>query len=213
MNNKLINQNNNCICVIKSHNKSVRCVQFSSNNNNNNSNLLISSSDDKTCKLWDINKIGNNNNNKLQSQFKCSLIGHKNWVRSCCFGYNNNNNNLIVTGSDDKTIKLWDVRIKSHCIKTIYDHSDVVSCVRFSENNNNLIGSCSFDGSIKLYDIRNMNKMIQNYQNNKTRINKIDFYKSFLISCGNDKLIKIYDILEGHQLYSISSHKTNINSM
>jgi WD40 repeat protein len=41
-------------------------------------------------------------------KFLCSLVGHSNWVRSTRF---NSNGGVAVSGSDDKTVKLWDVHL------------------------------------------------------------------------------------------------------
>ncbi len=38
--------------------------------------------------------------------FICSLIGHTHWVRCANF---NDNSNLVVSCSDDKLVKLWDI--------------------------------------------------------------------------------------------------------
>ena len=41
-----------------------------------------------------------------------------NWVRTAKYSPDSK---LIVSGSDDKTVKLWDMNSKS-CIKTYWDH-------------------------------------------------------------------------------------------
>ena len=60
-------------------------------------------------------------------------------------------NRQIISGSRDKTIKLWNTL--AHCKYTIQEdgHSDWVSCVRFSPNNNNpIIVSCGWDKMVKV---------------------------------------------------------------
>ena len=57
-------------------------------------------------------------------------------------------NNLIISGSDDKSIKIWD--INSHkCINTLNGHTSTVYSV-FAINN--LIISGSSDKSIKIHE-------------------------------------------------------------
>ncbi|RYH13564.1 hypothetical protein EON65_35360 [archaeon] len=53
-------------------------------------------------------------------KFLCSLVGHSNWVRSAKF---NNDASIALTGSDDKSVKLWDV--ESHLVMhSFYDHTE-----------------------------------------------------------------------------------------
>lgn len=66
---------------------------------------LLSTSHDKICKLWMLCK----------RKFLLSFNGHTNWVRCAKFSPDGR---LIISCSDDKTIKLWDVST-GRCIKTI----------------------------------------------------------------------------------------------
>lgn len=83
-------------------------------------------------------------------------------------------NRQIVSGSRDKTIKLWNTL--AECKYTIQDdgHTDWVSCVRFSPNHANpIIVSAGWDRVVKvrslpckilLTQINMFIKMMQNYK-------------------------------------------------
>lgn len=60
--------------------------------------IIISSSDDKTIKGFNVAK----------HKFKFSLPGHTNWVRSAKLAPDAR---LVVSGSDDCSVRLWDVEI------------------------------------------------------------------------------------------------------
>jgi WD40 repeat protein len=47
-------------------------------------------------------------------------VGHSNWVRSAHFSPDGS---LAVSGSDDKTVKLWDVSVHQN-MHTFYDHTE-----------------------------------------------------------------------------------------
>ena len=69
------------------------------------------------------------------------MIGHTHYV--FCVNYHPNGN-MIVSGSFDETIRIWDVR-RGSCIKTMPAHADPVSGVAFNRDGS-LIVSCSYDG-------------------------------------------------------------------
>jgi len=55
-----------------------------------------------------------------------------------------------VSGSHDKTIKLWDAETH-RCLKTMSGHSDGVWSVNYMKDGRSLISS-SVDGSVKIWD-------------------------------------------------------------
>ena len=77
-----------------------------------------------------------------------TLAGHSDWVRAIAFSPNGKQ---IASGSDDKTIKLWDA-ITGDLQKTLAGHSDWVRAIAFSPNGKQ-IASGSDDKTIKLWDV------------------------------------------------------------
>lgn len=68
-------------------------------------------------------------------------------------------NNLIVTGHADKTVRLWDPRVKANeenslINTTLSSHSNWVSAVKWHPSDSNLLISGSYDSNIKVWDIR-----------------------------------------------------------
>ncbi|ETO05354.1 hypothetical protein RFI_32041 [Reticulomyxa filosa] len=64
---------------------------------------------------------------------------------------------LICSGSDDKTVRVWDVDNNKQ-IQSFYGHSDVY-CVKFSSyhyhnNHQNVICSSSYDETIRFWDFQ-----------------------------------------------------------
>jgi WD40 repeat protein len=59
----------------------------------------------------------------------------------------------VLSGSSDKTIKLWDMNT-CECIKTFMGHSGpVTTIIKLSHPNNNLIASGSFDKTIRIWNL------------------------------------------------------------
>ena len=62
---------------------------------------------------------------------------------------------FLVIGSRDKTIKLWNLTLKT-CVGTLYGHNDFVKCLQVYENSygtQQFVASGSFDKTIKIWDI------------------------------------------------------------
>jgi WD40 repeat protein len=98
----------------------------------------LSSSWDKTLRLWEL-ATGNTTR---------TFVGHTNDVLSVSFSADNRQ---IVSGSRDRTIKLWNTL--GDCKFTITDkgHTEWVSCVRFSPNPQNpVIVSAGWDKLVKV---------------------------------------------------------------
>lgn len=62
--------------------------------------------------VWTVNR----------QKFQFTLSGHSNWVRSARFSPDGR---LIVSGSDDKTVRLWDRQTKES-VHTYYEHGGLV---------------------------------------------------------------------------------------
>nr|ADD95799.1 GF13915 [uncultured organism MedDCM-OCT-S08-C3]ADD96407.1 GF13915 [uncultured organism MedDCM-OCT-S09-C25] len=76
-----------------------------------------------------------------------TLEGHSSYV--FCVNFNPQSN-LLVTGSFDENVKLWDVRTGS-CLKTLPAHSDPVTAADFNRDGTCIV-SGSHDGLIRLWD-------------------------------------------------------------
>ena len=73
-----------------------------------------------------------------------TLEGHKRGVRTIL-----TKDNLIISGSLDKTIKIWDIN-SGECLKTLEGH---IGCVRSVFGKDNLIISGSDDKTIRITPI------------------------------------------------------------
>ena len=129
------------------------------------SRYICSGSDDKTVKVWDVNEVrlhtsparhkeevvvGDLNSrlsNVAQGEALKTLQGHTNYIMCVNF---NPQSNLIVSGSFDETVRIWDVKT-GRCIKTLPAHSDPVSACCFNRDGT-LIASSSYDGLCRVWD-------------------------------------------------------------
>lgn len=108
--------------VIKSHSAPIRTIDFSIDGS-----LFLTGSDDKTIKTWRLRFKKVKERDRIYADFNSSLLGHTNWVRSAQFSPDAR---IIVSGSDDKTVKIWDLATKKN-LMTFKDHLDIVRDVKF----------------------------------------------------------------------------------
>lgn len=98
----------------------------------------LSSSWDKSLRLWELS-TGNTTR---------TFVGHTNDVLSVSFSADNRQ---IVSGSRDRTIKLWNTLGDCKFTITEKGHTEWVSCVRFSPNPQNpVIVSAGWDKLVKV---------------------------------------------------------------
>ena len=87
-------------------------------------------------------------NAQYVSKFKClkTLKGHKYSIYSVAFSPDGTK---IISGSGDKTIKIWDANT-GQCLKTLKEHKYSVNSVAFSPDGTKII-SGSYDDTIKIW--------------------------------------------------------------
>lgn len=95
----------NCICVLKGHTAKIHfvCVK---------DNLIISGSCDETIRIWDLNKSTpktqhsdcDSDSSLINEVCIYVLHGHKNCINEIYV-----RDNLIISGSSDNTIRIWDM--------------------------------------------------------------------------------------------------------
>ncbi|GJP34273.1 hypothetical protein CLOM_g18720 [Closterium sp. NIES-68] len=100
---------------------------------------IVSASPDQTVRAWDV---------ETGKQIK-KMAEHSSFVNSCCPAPRGPP--LIVSGSDDGTAKLWDMRVRG-CIQTFPDKYQVTS-VAFSYNGDKVY-SGGIDNQVKVWDLR-----------------------------------------------------------
>ncbi|PSN39046.1 Coatomer subunit alpha [Blattella germanica] len=165
-------QSRACICVLTGHNHYVMCAQFHPSDD-----IVVSASLDQTVRVWDISGIANNLEGlrkknvapgpgglddhlknpgatdlfgQADAVVKHVLEGHDRGVNWACF---HPTLPLIVSGADDRQIKLWRMNeAKAWEVDTCRGHYNNVSCVLFHPRQE-LILSNSEDKSIRVWDM------------------------------------------------------------
>lgn len=134
--------NFNNVNIIKAHTDAVRDIAFSPNDTK-----FLTCSDDSLAKIWSFN------NGKEER----TLSGHH-WDIKCADWHPNLG--LVVTGSKDNLLKLWDPRA-AECVTTLHGFKNTVMKTKFQKvGTNRLLASVSRDRSCRVFDLRTMSDFV-----------------------------------------------------
>lgn len=103
---------------------------------------FITAADDNLLKIWDFPK----------GELDVTLSGHQ-WDVKCADWHPTKG--LIVSGSKDHTVRLWDPRT-SRCLTMLHGHKNTLTMTRFEPNNGVLLASCAREQNARVFDIRMM---------------------------------------------------------
>jgi len=140
------------------------------------------------------------------STAKClkTLKGHSNYVFCCNF---NPQSNLIVSGSFDESVRIWDVRT-GKCLKTLPAHSDPVSAVHFNRDGS-LIVSSSYDGLCRIWDTASGQCLKTLIDDDNPPVSFVKFSPNgkYILAATLDNTLKLWDYSKGKCLKTYQGHK------
>jgi WD40 repeat protein len=177
------------------------------------SKTLATGSDDKLVKLWDVNQ------GKLVKvcpdtpAFKQipghSNLRHTNWVVSVAFSAKGD---LLASGSEDTTVKIWDVNT-GNCLKTLLGHKDRVRSVAFSPDGRELASSGD-DGTVRIWNLATGNCLaVLNGHGDRVRAVAFSPDHLYFASGGDDKTVQLWDRKKRVHRHTFSGHEDSVVSI
>jgi F-box and WD-40 domain protein 1/11 len=114
--------------------------------------------------------------------------GHGECVYSLQF-----NSQYLVSGSRDRTLKVWDMKTK-RCLRTLAKHRGSVLCLQFdSDPEEDLIVSGSSDSDVIVWKF-STGQPIQTLKHaHRESVLNVRFDKRILVTCSKDKTIKVFN--------------------
>lgn len=151
--------------------------------NSANTNYVASSGADKKVLLWDLNASPN-----------CAATCYKEHTGKVqSVKWNKIEENLLVTGSFDKSIKIFDTRVNKSVFT--YKVNADIECIDWSGLDKYKMLFSFEDGRIQLFDLQKFAPIIS-FKAHKKEATSVAFspqQKSLFASCGRDGRIKIFD--------------------
>ncbi|CAG8501418.1 3271_t:CDS:10 [Scutellospora calospora] len=157
------------------HNLPVHITRFSPGNTQ-----ILSCSDDKTARIWDV----------PGQEAISNLKEHQDYVRAGLIS--NDNPHLVLTGSYDQSIKLWDLRTNS-CTMSM-SHGAPVEDVLIFPGGGMIISAGG--PTITVWDLISGGRVVRSVSNHQKTITSMCFdgSSSRLLTGSLDHHVKIYDV-------------------
>lgn len=153
-------------------------------------NQILSASRDKTLILWELNGQGDDGNYGVP---KRCLTGHNHFVSDVVMS---SDGQFALSGSWDKTLRLWDLSCGVTTRQFVGHTKDVLS-VAFSADNRQIV-SASRDNTIKLWNTLGQCKYTIHDECHSEWVSCVRFSPNtqnpIIVSCGWDKLVKVWNL-------------------
>ncbi len=166
---------------------------------------IVSGSSNGIISVWDIN------NGEVIATWK----GHTESVNSVAVS---SDERLVISGSDDKTIKIWKLPKNKNIsdislVRTLTGHTNVVDAVAIAPNNQ-ILASGSWDQTIKIWNL-DSGELIQALEGHSEIVNAIAISPDgqFLASGSKDNTIKLWNLQTGQLVRNIKTNSLSILSV
>ena len=117
----------------------------------------------------------------------------------------------LVSGSGDKTIKVWNLTTGKE-VRSLTGHTDNVWSVAISPDGQTLV-SGSFDGTIKVWNLTTGKEVRSLNPTNSVLCMAISPDGQTLVSGSNDKTIKVWNLTTGKEVRSLTGHTNSVLCM
>jgi len=119
---------------------------------------------------------------------------------------------IIASGSDDKTIRIWDATTRQ-CLQVLEDHQEWVLSVAFS-GDGEVLASGSKDCTIKLWDIE-AEKCLATFNGHKDAVWSVACSQDgkVMASAGFELEVKLWDIQTEECTHTLKGHRKGIKAL
>lgn len=136
-----------------------------------------------------------------------TLSGHTAPIRAIAISPNNQ---IIASGSDDKTIKLWNFNT-GKLLRTLTGHKETISSLAISPDNQILVSSSIRENTIKLWNIQT-GQLIRTLNGHSAAVTSINLSKDgqTIASASMDKTVRLWNIKTGKLQHTLKAEARSV---
>ena len=181
----------NCLSTLQGYIGAVMSVAFSPDG------TIASGHADRTVRLW------------RAGQCIKILHGHEDIVEDIAFSAKGH---LLASGSDDCTVRLWDVDT-GECLQVFEGHEDIIWSIAFSHNDN-VLASGSEDKTTRLWNVETGN-CIKIFTGHTHTVFAVSFSHdgSTLATGSGDRTIRLWDLKTAQCFKTLTGHNHWVRSI
>ncbi|KRY55875.1 Guanine nucleotide-binding protein subunit beta-2-like 1 [Trichinella britovi] len=170
--------------------------------------IIISSSRDKTVLIWKLTE----DDGQITGIAQKALHGHGHFVSDVVMS---SDGQFALSGSWDKTLRLWDLKA-AVCTRKFADHQNDVLSVAFSPDNRQIV-SGSRDKTIKLWNTLAVCKYTITDECHQEWVSCVRFSPNknnpIIVSCAWDKTIKVWTLANCRLKNTFNKHEGYLNAV
>jgi len=222
----------NPVAMISGHTRGINDLAWSPRT----PSLIATASDDKTLRIWDVNRslsasqdtnqadqgvgaantigspsVGTGANAEEANHITEALVEFKGHTNFCFSTKFSPQGNLLVSGSFDETVKIWDVRT-GECVSTLPAHSDPVTGVDFNTDGTCIVSS-SHDGLMRIWDVATGECLKTIYAEGNPPVTFVKYSPNgkYILSGMLDGRLRLWDVMNGLGSHAASGNRGSSN--
>lgn len=176
--------------------------------------LLVTGSRDHNLRVWRLPLV--EDSCETDGTFDCGeaenpylvmvLAGHTQSVRTVC-GYGN----LVISGSYDTTVRVWDLRDGGRSKYILLNHSDRIYSTALDVRTMQCF-SGSMDSTINVWNLKD-GKFIRSLQGHTMLVGLLELSDEYLVLAAADATLRVWDPKTGENLNKLKGHTQAITCM
>jgi U3 small nucleolar RNA-associated protein 13 len=214
-----------CVAVATGHTEAVGATSFSRKSvrfdvsgkaaKNGAGSFAVTASKDKTLKRWNLpgsavlDHIASSDEPAVELEVFCSTRAHEKDINIVAVAPNDS---LIATGSQDKTVKIWNSNDLG-LVGTLQGHKRGIWDCQFS-NHDRVLATCSGDKTVKLWSLSDYS-CLRTFQGHAAAALRVRFLSGGLqlMSCDSEGLLRLWTIRSNECIFTIDAHDDRVWAM